>query len=286
MDNASRPTSQDRVRQVTVTVAEVACIIGTLVGVGVIGTRVEESSGGRLAADATLIAPATPAFSIWSVIYLGLAAYTVWQWLPRNATDPRARATGWLAAAWMVLNAAWLLVTQAGWLWVSVAVIFALVIVLARLVDRLGELRQLAGGLADRLILDGTFGLYLGWVVVASCANVAATLVASGVNPPSAVAQGMTVLVLAVAAGIGSWLARRLGARYAVALAMAWGLGWIAVGRSMAEPQSLVVAVAAAAAAAIVLLSTVLQRRRLEASNRPISRSSHGIPKAGVGYGA
>ena len=57
MDNASRPTSQDRVRQVTVTVAEVACIIGTLVGVGVIGTRVEESSGGRLAADATLIAP-------------------------------------------------------------------------------------------------------------------------------------------------------------------------------------------------------------------------------------
>jgi hypothetical protein len=84
------PTSSDRMRQVGVTVAEVLCIIGTLVGVGVIGTRVEESSGGALAADATLIAPAGPAFQIWSLIYVGLAAYTVWQWLPANATISRA----------------------------------------------------------------------------------------------------------------------------------------------------------------------------------------------------
>ena len=75
-------TSADRRRQVVVTVSEVLCVVGTLVGVGVLGTRVEESSGGSLAADATLLAPAVPAFSIWSVIYLGLGAYTVWQWLP------------------------------------------------------------------------------------------------------------------------------------------------------------------------------------------------------------
>ena len=52
-----------RVRQVAVTAAEIFCVVGTLYGTGVIGTRVEESSGGRLAADATLIAPAGPAFS-------------------------------------------------------------------------------------------------------------------------------------------------------------------------------------------------------------------------------
>ena len=87
------PTSADRLRQVGVTLAEVFCVVGTLFGVGVIGTRVEESSGGALAADATLIAPATPAFSIWSVIYLGLAAYTIWQWLPWAATSARTNAT-------------------------------------------------------------------------------------------------------------------------------------------------------------------------------------------------
>ena len=90
-------TTADRRRQVSVTAAEVFCILGTLVGLGVLGTAVEDSSEGALAADATLLAPAGPAFSIWSLVYVGLAAYTIWQWLPGPATSPRTRATGWLA---------------------------------------------------------------------------------------------------------------------------------------------------------------------------------------------
>ena len=69
---APAATGADRGRQVGVTIAEVFCIVGTLVGVGVIGTRVAESSGGALSADATLLAPLGPAFSIWSVVYAGL----------------------------------------------------------------------------------------------------------------------------------------------------------------------------------------------------------------------
>ena len=160
------------------------CIVGTLVGVGVIGTRVAESSGGALSADATLLAPLGPAFSIWSVVYAGLAAYTLWQWLPASSTDPRARSTGWLAAASMVLNAGWLLVTQQGWLWASVVVILALVAVLGVLVQRLADLGP-APSLVQRVVVDGTFGLYLGWVAVATCANITATLVAEGVETSS-----------------------------------------------------------------------------------------------------
>ena len=178
---ARRPTAADRRRQVAVTISEVLCVLGTLVGVGALGgTRVEESSGGALAADATLLAPAGPAFSIWSAIYLGLAAYTVWQWLPDQATDPRHRRIGWLAAASMLLNAAWLLVTQQGWIWVSVLVIAALAVVLGVLVRRLTE--RPSYGLAEAVIVDGTFGAYLGWVCVATCANVTAALVSSGVD--------------------------------------------------------------------------------------------------------
>ena len=58
----------DRTRQIIVTLSAVFMIVGTLFGTGVIGTRVEEASGGSLSATATLIAP-LPAFSIWSVIY-------------------------------------------------------------------------------------------------------------------------------------------------------------------------------------------------------------------------
>ncbi|HEU5242259.1 MAG TPA: hypothetical protein VFU25_09605 [Ornithinibacter sp.] len=122
MTTVTRATAKpsDRLRQVGVTAAEVFCVLGTLVGVGVLGTRVAESSGGALAADATLLAPAGPAFAIWTPIYLGLAGFTVYQWLPTQAAEPRHRAIGWLAAASMVLNAAWLLVTQQDWIWLSV----------------------------------------------------------------------------------------------------------------------------------------------------------------------
>ena len=132
MTTLTRPDTvpADRLRQVAVTVAELFCVVGTLVGVGVIGTRVAESAGGALAADATLIAPAGPAFAIWTPIYLGLAGFTVYQWLPTQTAEPRHRAIGWLAAASMVLNAAWLLVTQQDWIWVSVVVMAALVVTL------------------------------------------------------------------------------------------------------------------------------------------------------------
>lgn len=258
---ARRPTAADRRRQVAVTISEVLCVLGTLVGVGALGgTRVEESSGGALAADATLLAPAGPAFSIWSAIYLGLAAYTVWQWLPDQATDPRHQRIGWLAAASMLLNGAWLLVTQQGWIWISVLVIAALAVVLGVLVRRLTE--RPSYGLAEVVIVDGTFGAYLGWVCVATCANVTAALVASGVDPGKPVSELAAVAVLAVAAGVAVLLARRLGGRYAVALAIAWGLLWIAVGRATDEPRSSLTAWAAIAAAVVAVGSAVQVRRR------------------------
>jgi hypothetical protein len=246
----------DRVRQVVVTAAAVFMIVGTLFGIGVIGTRVEESSGGSLSATATLLAPAVRAFSIWSVIYAGLVAYVVWQWLPANTASPRARRIGALAALSMVLNGAWLLVTQVGWLWVSVLVILALAATLGELMRRLGPPRHASA--VEKVVVDGTFGLYLGWVAIATAANITATLVASGVNPPLPVAELLAVAVLAVAAAIGVVLARVLDGRIGVALAMAWGLAWIAVGRLSGEPASTLTGVAAAVAAAVVLTATGL----------------------------
>lgn len=254
-------TGRDRARQLSVTVAEILCVVGTLLGIGLIGgTRVEESAGGALSAEATRLAPAGPAFSIWSVIYLGLAAYTVWQWLPSSVTE-RTRSTGWLAAASMLLNAGWLLVTQQGWIWASVVVILALALVLGVLLRRLT--RRRATGVAERVVVDGTFGLYLGWVAVATCANVTAALVASGVRPSDAVSDTLAVVVLLVAAALGVVFARTLSGRWAVAVAMAWGLGWIAVGRTSGSPQSLVVALFAAVAALVVLAVVPWARQRL-----------------------
>jgi hypothetical protein len=246
-------TSRDWIRIFSVTAAEIACIFGTLVGVGVFGTRVEESSGGALAADATLLAPAGPAFSIWSVIYVGLAAYTLLQWSPTRRADTHYRKTGWLAAISMLLNAAWLLVTQQGWIWVSVGVIFGLVLTLGFLVKRLDTL-GVPANVVDRVGISGTFGLYLGWVAVATCANVTAALVSSGVTPTAPTADIIAVLVIGVAVGVVALIFRQTGQRISVAAASAWGLGWIAIGRLTDAPESVVVGVAATIAAVVVLV--------------------------------
>ncbi|MCB0911853.1 MAG: hypothetical protein KDB60_09605 [Propionibacteriaceae bacterium] len=246
----------DRVRQVVVTASAVFMVVGTLFGIGLIGTPVENSAGGSLSATATLLAPAVRAFSIWSVIYAGLIAYVVWQWLPSNATSPRARRIGALSAVSMVLNGAWLLVTQAGWLWASVVVILGLAATLGELMRRLG--RPTRAGSVEKLLVDGTFGLYLGWVSIATAANITAALVASGVNPRPEFAELWAVGVLAVAAVIGVLLARVLDGRLGVALAMSWGLFWIAFGRLAGEPSSALAGAAAGVAAAVVLTATGL----------------------------
>ncbi len=246
----------DRRRQWLVTAGAVLMVFGTLYGFGLIGTPVEQSAGGSLSAEATLLAPAVRAFSIWSVIYLGLIGYVVWQWLPANAASPRARRIGWLSSVSMALNGLWLLVVQVGALWLSVAVIVALAVTLGELMRRLGEPR--ATGAAERLLVDGTFGLYLGWVSVATLANVTATLVASGVDPGGEVAEYLAVAVLGVGAALGAVLAKVLGGRLGVAAAMVWGLSWIAVGRLAGEPASDLTGVAAGIAAAVVAVATAL----------------------------
>ncbi|KGN41791.1 tryptophan-rich sensory protein [Knoellia aerolata] len=273
-------SSSDRTRQVGVTLAEIFCVIGTLVGVGVIGTRVEESGGGSLSADATLLAPAGPAFSIWSVIYVGLAAYTVWQWLPAAGRSELARRTGWLFAGSMVLNAAWLLVTQQDWIWLSVVVILALLLVLARLALELASTPDDAADPVGTWIVRLTAGLYLGWVAVATFANIAAALANSGFElTGGAVAVGVALLALVVVVALAVSLLRLAPTRLGVAAAVVWGLGWLAWGRFADEPRSAVVGMAAVlAAVAVAAAAVVLTRGERSSPARPERVSNESDP--------
>lgn len=253
------PNSNDLARVVTVTVAEVLCLLGSMLGSGVFGgPTVSEAAGGALSADATLLAPAGPAFTIWTLIYVGLAAYTLWQWLPEQRTAERHRAVGWWIAASMLLNAAWLLVVRQGWLWLSVVVIAVLVLVLGYVVATLA--RNPSGRTLDTVITDGTMGVYTGWVCVAVCANVTATLVDAGVDPGAPWDVIAAVAVLVLAGLVGAVVLRATRANLGVGLALAWGVAWIAVERLRGEPESVGTAVAAIVVAVAVLVITALAR--------------------------
>ncbi|AEE44269.1 tryptophan-rich sensory protein [Cellulomonas fimi] len=271
------PSSSDRVRQVVVVVGSLVAVVAAAFGAGAFGGRsVEDAAGGALSADATPLAPDTPAFRIWSVIYLGLLVYAVYHALPRNAAVPRLRATGWWVLASMVLNALWIGVVQQGWIVASVAVIATLLVVLSVLLVRL--VATPPDGAAQAVVVDGTVGLYLGWVSVATLANIAATLVAADVGGLGLGATTWSVVVLALAAALAVTYAvyarHRAVLAVAIGLALAWGLAWIAVGRSTGSPRDDVVAVAAGVASAVALLAPVVTTTLSRSRRQPRDRTA------------
>lgn len=260
-------TRGDLARQLTVAVSAVLAVIGSFIGSGAAGGQpIQDAAGGALAADATLIAPGTGAFSIWSVIYFGLLAYAVWQFLPGQRTDARHRRLGYPVAASLLLNAAWILSIQFDLLWLSVPVIVALLIVL--IVAFRICLAMPPKNALDALVTDGTIGLYLGWVMVATAANVTAALTATGWDGWGIPPETWAVVVVAVAGLIGIALAVWDRGRIAPTLSLGWGLAWIAVARLTDAPASTVVGVTAIIATVAVVLVTVAVRVAVELRRR------------------
>jgi len=249
-------TGRDILRQSTIIASAVFMLIGAAVGGGAFGGEpVSELQNGALSAQGSYLAPAGPAFAIWTLIYLGLAAYTVWQALPAQRDSERQRTIGYWVAASMVVNGLWLVTARYLNLVMTVLVIVALLAVLARIIVLLGRIR--ASGAVDVTLFDGVSGLHFGWVTIATVANASAWLtqtLADGLGE-QADAWGIAVLVVvAVIAAASALITRRL----APALATAWGLAWLAVGRIGGEPQSTPIGVTALIVAAIIIIAGVI----------------------------
>lgn len=254
-----------RLMPIVVVIAVAASIVLAFIGSGATGgTPVSEAAGGALSADATPFAPDGPAFSIWSVVYVGLAAYALFQLLPvQRASARHAQLRPWAALS-AALNAAWIGVVQADSVWGSVLVIVVLLVVLIRILLILRKTSSLTK--TDMLITEGTFGLYLGWVTVATTANIAALIATTGLDTFTGW-EWAAVGILAVVVAIGIGLAIFTRGRIAPALAISWGLSWIAVARTSGEFESQILVWAAAIAATLVLLSTI--GMRIAAERKP-----------------
>lgn len=251
----------DRLRQIVVLVSAILAIVGAFIGSGAAGgTPIAEASGGALSADATLVAPAGPAFAIWSVIYAGLVGYTIWQLLPAQAHAERHRRLGYPIALSLILNAAWILSVQFDLLWASVPIIVLLLLVLIW-AFRL-TLASRPSNLIDGILTDGTIGLYLGWVTIATVANVAAVLTAAGFTGFGISPDLWGVVLIAAAGVIGVCLALFDRGRLAPAASLCWGIAWVAVGRLFGDLISVPTAITAIVAVAAILLATIAARIR------------------------
>ena len=119
--------------------------------------------------------PAGYVFSIWGVIYVGLIAFAIFQALPAQRDNPRLRATGWWITVGGLANSVWILL----WHYEQFPLtLIAMLVLLATLIAtylRLGTGRTKVSTV-ETWTVRVPFSIYLGWITVATAANVTSLL--------------------------------------------------------------------------------------------------------------
>jgi len=190
----------------------------------------------------TVITPAGYAFSIWSLIYLGLIAFSIYQIFPGNLARLRPLRSPYILSC--ALNCAWIFFWHSDQIAISFAIIASMLGTLVFIVAKASKLDLLK----DSILVKAPFGLYLGWLSAATLVNFAILLVYLRVDGASSSAVLGAILIL-VAAGFAIFIRSSLK-NYLVPIAVAWALTAIAVKQS---GNTLIVTAAAAGVIACLI---------------------------------
>jgi hypothetical protein len=191
--------------------------------------------------------PAGYVFSIWGLIYIGWIAFTIFQLQPSQKDNARLRRLGYLFAISNLFNAAWLFCWHYNLFGLSVLVMLGLLGLLIASYLRL-DVNRIRVSRIEYWSVDVLFSVYLGWITVATVANITDWLYYIGWDGFGIAAEAWAVIMLVVASLLG--LAMALTRRDAGYLSvLVWAFAGIAIKQSAAP----VVAVSAWAAAAFML---------------------------------
>jgi len=213
-----------------------------------------------------LFVPAGITFSIWGVIYLLLAVFTVHQLTAALQKKPSRsiEAVGILFVLSSLANIAWILTWHYLLISWSVVIMLVLFLSLAALYSRLYILRPAAGPV-DKWCVHLPFSIYFGWITVAAIANITALLTSVGWNGFGLSDQFWAAALVITAAGIGLFvLFGRNDAFFS--LVIVWALAGIFIKRQAEQGTAdQAVTIAAAAGAAIVAVGIIIQLIRRKA---------------------
>ena len=167
--NTSSPTSSsDLLRQLAV-------VLTTLFALGANGAANALPLNGRLTGEISdsfkvLFVPAGYVFAIWGLIYLLILGYTIYQALPAQRANPRLRRTGWLFALGSLANGSWIFAWHYGYYPLSLAIMLVLFASLLGMYLRL-QIGQTRFSRLETATLAVPISVYLGWITVATIAN-------------------------------------------------------------------------------------------------------------------
>jgi len=215
-----------------------------------------------------LFVPAGLTFAVWGLIYILLIGYVV-AVLKAAASTPDLQAwdpaDGMLFSANAALNAAWILT----WHWrliplsllIMAGILGTLLVMMERNHRRAtGSATAAAqGGPVLRFFLRVPILVYLGWICVATIANATALLVTLGWNGWGLDPVTWTIVVIAVGAVVGAYLALARGA-VSASLVVVWAYAGVILKRSgIGATSSLPIMVAAGIGIAAVVLAIVVR---------------------------
>jgi translocator protein len=209
----------------------------------------------------TLVTPAGYVFAIWGVIYLGLIAYSAAQFLSPLADDPLPDRLAWPLIVSGVANVVWLLLWHSLSIYWTVAAMLLLLgsLITAYLVARSN--RPEPPPALERWAVRAPLGIYLGWVSVATIANISSALYAAEWGGWGLTADVWGAIVLAVGAALAfAGLARQGDCVFAGVFV------WAFAGIAVATPSEFVRIVAGVLAAAVglgIIISAIARRRVL-----------------------
>ena len=208
----------------------------------------------------TQITPAGYAFAIWSLIYLGCAAFSIYQILPSQRERFRAIRRAYILSC--VANCAWLYFWSQEMIVVCLGVILVLLAALAYINIKLQKTET--GG--EYWLAKFPFGIYFGWVTAATILNATIALVYLGVQVSGSTAILLGAVLILAAAALGVIIRLKL-TNYFYPLAIAWALTAIAVKQS---GKTLIVAAAAVGVIACLIAAISFVMNMPSSENKAI----------------
>ena len=207
--------------------------------------------------------PANLTFAIWGVIYLALTAFVVFQALPAQRENPVVKRISGLFVLSSLANALWLVLFQDLQFWLSVPVMLVLLGLLITIYQRLDVGKAVSRG--TYWLMQVPFSIYLAWITIATIANVAQALFASGVTDLGLGGPAWAAIMLVVGTVIISAVIVRGRGNIAYALTTVWAIAGIVIKQS-ATPLVAGTALLMIVVIVAVLVYSLWQHRRPEAN--------------------
>lgn len=210
--------------------------------------------------------PAGYVFSIWGLIYVALIAFGIYQAAPSQRGNQRLDRIGYWFLLSCLANIAWLFSWHYERFALSLVMMLVLLVSLLVIYLRL-DIGRSRVSTAETWFVNIPFSLYLGWITVATIANVTSLLYFYGWGGWGISSQVWAVIMIA-AAGIISALMSLTRSDVVYSLVIVWALVGIAVKHSGVTLVANAAWITAAFVLVMIVIGILLSRRR-EAQTAP-----------------